>query len=270
MAHTSPNTGNVASASRAEAGRDPTPVEQIKAKYNWQLRSCWGVEPGNLLVGTDADGIQLRVLAHYLADADPDYAFAIENGDKAKETDIHNVNKRKLGDVCRSRDVAKTFIYAWILGASAGKIASILNCTTAQATEAMGSFLESTPGLVYIKNELIPLDTSKGFFIGLDGRPVLCNSAHHMLAGYLQNGEAVIMKKANIKWRNDLNKSGTWYKQVNSVHDEWQTEVKGHKSIAEYVGRRQARSIAWAGKELALKCKLEGSFNIGKNWYETH
>ncbi len=78
------------------------------------------------------------------------------------------------------------------------------------------------------------------------------------------------MKNANIRWREKLTRSRTWFKQVNSVHDEWQTETKGDMGIAEYVGKTQAKSIKWAGELLDVKCRLEGSYDIGKNWFETH
>jgi len=268
MAHTSPNTGNIASATRTEGAT--TAVEEIKAQYNGVLRSLWEASPSCYLVGTDAEGIQLRVLAHYIADVDPDYAHAIENGVKEDKTDIHNVNMQKLGDACKTRDDAKTFIYAWILGAAPPKIASILDVSIDEAKDAMNLFLQSTPGLKYLKEEVIPADVTKGYFVGLDGRPVLCDSAHKMLAGYLQNGEAVVMKHANVKWRTDLKSEGIWFRQVNTVHDEWQTETRRVLEEAEYVGQVQSASIQWTGRELGVKCRLDGNYTVGNNWGESH
>ena len=68
------------------------------------------------------------------------------------------------------------------------------------------------------------MDASRGYFDGLDGRKVQCNSEHLMLAGYLQNGEAVVMKHANVLWQKELKGLGIKYNQVDFVHDEWQTE----------------------------------------------
>jgi DNA polymerase-1 len=71
------------------------------------MRALWKVEDGNWLVGTDAEGIQLRILAHLMKSEE--YIHAIVSGKKEDETDIHNVNKRALGMSHVTRDMAKTF-----------------------------------------------------------------------------------------------------------------------------------------------------------------
>jgi hypothetical protein len=98
-----------------------------------------------------------------------------------------------------------------------------------------------------------------------------------MLAGYLQNGESVIMKRANILWRRKLEAEGIPYKQVNFVHDEWQTEVDDNMDTALMVARIQADSLRQVGIDLNLNCPLAGSFinshelpAIGRSWAETH
>jgi DNA polymerase I-like protein with 3'-5' exonuclease and polymerase domains len=91
-----------------------------------------------------------------------------------------------------------------------------------------------------------------------------------MLAGYLQNGESVVMKHANRLWRQWADEAGINYKQVNDVHDEWQTEVKGSRDEAEALAELQQRSIEQTGRDLNVYCPLAGSSSIGKNWYETH
>lgn len=104
MSHSNPNQANIPSVFHD----DPvTAVEEVKVKYNGTMRDCWTCPPDAYLVGCDAEGIQLRVLAHLMAD--PDYIKAVSEGVKELETDVHNVNKKALGSVCRSRDDAKTF-----------------------------------------------------------------------------------------------------------------------------------------------------------------
>jgi len=103
MSHSAPNQANIFSPWH---GGEPTnPIEQVKADYDTELRSLWTTD--KVLVGTDADGIQLRVLAHYMESEE--YAEAILNGRKEDETDIHNLNKRALGLNHLIRDDAKTF-----------------------------------------------------------------------------------------------------------------------------------------------------------------
>lgn len=260
MSHSGPNMANIPSGD---------------SLYAHEMRSLWSVPKDKLLVGVDADGIQLRILAHYMDDKA--FTEALINGDKSLGTDAHTVNKNILGNVCKDRDTAKTFIYAWVLGAALAKVAEILGCSISQASDANEAFLEAYPGLENLKRNQIPYDAKRGYFIGLDGRYVLCDSEHLMLAGYLQNGEQVIMKKANTLWRSRLLREGVPFTQVNFVHDEWQTEVPNDMELAKYVAEVQAESIRVAGEQLNLKCPMAGSIiggnkqlAIGRNWAETH
>lgn len=262
MSHNSPNMANI------PAGDSP---------YATEMRSLWRVSDGNWLVGVDADGIQLRILAHYMNDKG--FTEALINGRKEDGTDAHSLNQRALGHLCSSRDVAKTFIYAFLLGAGNAKIGQILGCSVGEGREAKEKFIEFYPGLKALKEIVIPRDAARGFFYGLDGRAVLCDSEHLMLAGYLQNGEAVVMKKANLLWREELKQQGLLQcvKQVNFVHDEWQTEVSGDYDLAKRIAQIQSESIRLAGEILGVRCPLEGSYlnshkkpSIGTTWAETH
>jgi len=145
-----------------------------------------------------------------------------------------------------------------------------LSCTNPQAKKAQENFLNSLPELKRIKESMIPRDASRGYFIGLDGRKVPCTSTHLMLSGYLQNGEAVIMKHANVRWRQELDKLGINYQQQDFVHDEWQTRVIGTYEEAEEVGRVQREALVYVGEDLGLFCPLEGESIIGKDWRECH
>jgi DNA polymerase-1 len=91
-----------------------------------------------------------------------------------------------------------------------------------------------------------------------------------MMAAVLQNYEAVIMKHANVLWRQELKKLGIRFKQVNFVHDEFQTEVYGTKDTAELAGRTQADAIRRVGEQFGIRCPLAGEYSVGKNWLETH
>ncbi|MFZ9646448.1 MAG: DNA polymerase, partial [Fluviibacter sp.] len=54
-------------------------VPAVRAEYGKEFRSCWIVDPGNVLVGTDLAGIELRCFAHYLND--DEYTNEVVNGD---------------------------------------------------------------------------------------------------------------------------------------------------------------------------------------------
>jgi DNA polymerase-1 len=265
MSHTNPNTGNIA---------------REDALYGAEMRSMWSSPEGHYLVGVDAESIQLRVLAHYIDD--PQFTQSLLTGTKEAGTDPHSLNQKALGPICASRNHAKTFIYAWLLGAGIGKVAQILECSYGQAKQAVDNFIEFYPGLKKVKEEVVPADAARGYFQGFDGRWVkiwgddLSSRQHFTLAGYLQNGEVCVMKHGMQIWYPRLRKEGVPFKIVNFVHDEWQTEVPDYET-GKYVGLVQAEGIKLAGELLNLRCPMAGSvlsghgeLAIGKNWLDTH
>lgn len=169
---------------------------------------------------------------------------------------------------------------AFLLGAGDAKLANVLGCSLAEAKEARKKFLEFYPGLKALKDNQIPQDASRGYFEGFDKRLVLCDSEHLMLAGYLQNGEAVIMKKAKQIWWKRLSKEKVPFWLVNWVHDEWQTETVNCMDTATYIAQVQADAIRIAGEEYNVYCPLAGSWqkeenglmvpSVGTNWCHTH
>jgi DNA polymerase I len=265
MAHSAPNQANIPAAFH---GTPKTAVEIVKDEYDGRMRCLWTVEAGNYLVGTDAEGIQLRILAHLMKS--DEYIHAIVSGRKEDETDIHNVNRKALGISHVTRDMAKTFIYAFLLGAGVAKVATILKVNQREAGEAIDNFMNSIQGLSDLKKKVIPHVAKRGWFRGLDGRKVPVPSEHKALAGMLQNGEAVVMKHSAITWTTAARKLGIKYKLVTWPHDEWQTEVEGSMNDAELLGNIQRQSIVDTGKKLSILCPLAGSTDIGRTWGDTH
>jgi DNA polymerase I len=265
MAHSAPNQANIPAAFH---GTPKTAVEIVKSEYDGRMRCLWTVEDGNYLVGTDAEGIQLRILAHLMKS--DEYIHAIVSGRKEDETDIHNVNRKALGISHVTRDMAKTFIYAFLLGAGVAKVATILKVNQREAGEAIDNFMNSIQGLSDLKKKVIPHVAKRGWFRGLDGRKVPVPSEHKALAGMLQNGEAVVMKHSAITWTTAARKLGIKYKLVTWPHDEWQTEVEGSMNDAELLGNIQRQSIVDTGKKLSILCPLAGSTDIGRTWGDTH
>ena len=95
MTHSSPNMAQIPNAGSV---------------YGHECRECWTVEDGNVLVGCDASGLELRMLAHYMKDEG--YVRTVTEGSSKDGTDVHTVNQRAAG--LSTRDSAKTFIYAFL------------------------------------------------------------------------------------------------------------------------------------------------------------
>lgn len=254
-AHQGPNMANIPSVPHGKDGI----LWKMEGMYGAECRQAFKVPEGKLLVGTDAAGIQLRVLAHYMND--PIYTEQVIDGD------IHTFNKEALGRFCKDRPTAKTFIYAFLLGAGTGMIASILGCSNKQANESMANFYEAIPALKKLKSQASQA-ASMGWMKGLDGRVLRIGSDHLALSVYLQGGETVIMRLANVFWQRQAKKEGINFTQCAWVHDEWQTEVNADQ--AQRLGEIQVQAIKDAGTFFKLNCPMDGEAKIGNNWLETH
>lgn len=260
LSHSKPNLANIPVAKRSPKD---TEFETLINDYNDRMRGLWVARPGHRLIGTDGDGIQMRIFAHYVEDEE--LIHALVSGRKEDKTDIHSLHQRKLGEDCKSRDTAKTFIYAWLLGAGTSKVAEILETTTSRAKGSVQSFIASYPRLKQLKETQIPRDATRGYFIGLDGRKVICDSEHLMLAGYLQNGEALIMKYACREWQSEFRARGIPFNLVTWPHDEWQTEIPDDDDLAKIASDIQIAAIRYQAENLHMLCPLEGTTAIQKN-----
>lgn len=276
MAHSRPNSANIPVAKRSDRDSE---FQKWVNDINDRMRALFIAGSGKRLLGTDADGIQMRIFAHLVGDER--LISALVSGDKSKGTDIHSVHQRALGAVCKSRDAAKTFIYAFLLGAGIAKVAEILECSQQDAKKAVNNFLDFYPGLKELKQHRIPKDASRGYFIGLDGRKVVCDSEHLMLSGYLQNGEKIIMSYALREWLGELEKLSIDFSLINWVHDEWQTLIPDDNDLAKTVTDIQIQALRDTTDILKLKCPMEGTtskhkladgtfFYGGYSWQETH
>ena len=271
MAHQAPNTANIPNEF------DTSGKRKLLGK---ELRSLWCAPRNRLLVGVDAEGIQLRIFAHLIND--PEFTKALVEGKKDDKTDPHSLNQRILGSVCQSRQAAKRFIYALLLGAGLGKLSEILGCSDNETTQALDRLMGRYTGWQQLKEEVFPTDARRGWFYGLDGRKVKIPSEtvggrkHLAMSGYLQNGEAVVMKKATLKWWPLLKEYDA--KGVGLIHDEWQVEVPNNMGIALKVAELMKNSLPAVGEELNLLCPLAGSYwnddnkdyTIATNWSKTH
>lgn len=222
-----------------------------------EYRQCFTVEPGNKLVGIDASGLELRMLAHYMDDAE--YTDLILHGD------IHTHNQEAAG--LPTRDNAKTFIYAFLYGAGDGKIGSIVGGGAAQGAKLKAKFLQSLPALNRLLSR-VGVAAKRGHIRGLDGRRVHVRSEHAALNTLLQSAGAIVMKKALVIAVAKLAEYGYPYKLVAQVHDEFQLEVP--EAYAERVGVVFRNAIRQAGRDLNLKCPLDGEYQIGSSWADTH
>ena len=232
-------------------------VPRVGNPFGKECRECWTVEDGNVLVGIDASGLELRMLAHYMRDEE--YTNEILSGD------IHTKNMKAAG--LTNRDQAKTFIYAFLYGAGPAKIGQIVGGGEREGRKLIDSFLANTPALHKLKEKVNRL-AQKNWLPGLDGRRLIIRSQHAALNTLLQGAGAVVMKQALIHLTDELKSCKILGSFVANVHDEWQIETS--KEFAESVGQLGVQAIQQAGLTLGLRCPLDGEYKIGSNWATTH
>ena len=232
-------------------------VPSTNSPYGNECRSCWTVPNNHKLVGIDASGLELRMLAHYMNDED--YTHEILNGD------IHTYNQR-LGGL-ESRNQAKTFIYALLYGAGDAKLGQVVSRGRDVGKRLRQQFLNNLPSFKAITTS-VQRKAKSGYVKGLDGRKLTVRSAHSALNTLLQGAGAIVMKQALVCLHDDIKSNNLRAKFVANVHDEWQIEC--HEDDAKQVGELGVKAIQLAGQMLQLNCPLDGEYQIGNNWSETH
>ena len=248
MTHSSPNMAQIPNAGSV---------------YGHECRECWTVEEGNVLVGCDASGLELRMLAHYMGDQG--YVDTVTKGSSKEGTDVHTVNQKAAG--LATRDSAKTFIYAFLYGAGDAKIGSIVGGSAKEGAKLKAKFLSQTPALAKLL-EKIKKSAARGFCKGLDGRNIWIRSEHAALNSLLQGAGAIVMKKALCLFYDKIKENKWKVKLVANVHDEIQFECP--PDIAELAGKAARMSIIEAGEHYKLRCPLDGEYKIGRSWRFTH
>jgi ribosome modulation factor len=154
---------------------------------------------GYKLVGFDAEGLELRIAAHYINSQE--FIDALIHGDKSKGTDPHT----RVLEACRpfgveTRDEAKSCVYSTVYGASARKVATTLNLDQSNGERIIQAVEGVFPGISALKPK-VEKASARGYLIGLDGRKILMRRdadgklMKHKALNYLfQSGGGIAMK----------------------------------------------------------------------------
>ena len=251
---------SVATNTHRCAHRKPN-LSQVPSDHD--CRKLFTATPGQVMVGADLSGIELRMLAHYLAKYDAGrYAEILLNGD------IHQVNADKIGI---SRRAVKTVTYAFLYGAGDAKIGhsfdSSLNDRTAKSKgkEIREAFISAIDGLAELL-EAIEKASEKGFIKSIDGRKIAVNSSHKALNYLLQSGAGVIAKRWMVI--NQENIQELCCSQLAFIHDELQFEC--HPDHAQALSASLVQSAAAAGEYYNLRLPIAAEAKQGRDWSEVH
>ena len=244
MAHNSPNMAQ---------------VPATYSPYGKDCRNLWTVsDPVRYkLVGTDASGLELRCLAHYLKDTT--YTDEILNGD------IHTKNMELAG--IKDRDQAKTFIYAFLYGAGPDKIGKIVGAGKEQGKILIKRFLSNLPALKRLREQVEDAG-KRGRIKAIDGRYLKVRSVHSALNTLLQGAGAIICKQWLVHIMSRVYQKNLGVKLVASVHDEYQFEVL-NKDVGDFCAITKI-AMKETEQTLKLRCPLDNDYKVGTTWTETH
>ena len=244
MTHTDPNMANVVSSDKP---------------YGKECRECFTVPDADnyKLVGMDAKGLELRMLAHYMND--PEYIDIVLHGDP------HTANQKAAG--LPDRASAKTFIYAFLYGAGAEKIGTIVNGTARDGARLKSQFLYNMPSLSNLIAKVQKIATG-GDIRGLDGRRIFVRHQHAALNTLLQGAGAIVCKQWSICMDKYIKQNKLDAHLVNTIHDELQYEVHVRDVDAILLGAD--KMMQKAGKDLDVRLTLNADSKVGETWASTH
>ena len=230
-----------------------------------RFRKLFKATPGQVMVGADLSGIELRMLAHYLARYDGGrYADILLNGD------IHQTNADKIGI---SRRLVKTVTYAFLYGAGDQKIGlSYDNTLSSSAAKSKGkeirnAYIEAIPGLDDLL-AAIRTASERGYVKAIDGRKVLVDSPHKALNFCLQSSAGVVAKRWLLINQQTINETKLCCSQLAFVHDELQFECDPEH--AKDLSTSLVYSAAAAGEYYKLRIPIAAEAKQGTNWSEVH
>ena len=278
-------------------------VPGTRSIFGKEMRQCFIAPEGKILIGADAAGAQLRLLAGAMKDED--YLETIVSGIEEDEngkfvgSDVHTQNGLAAGLISKAdvawlrshdsshgeygtvhdrfvgcRGAAKNFIYGLLFGAGNAKMGILVNGGAKEGGKLKDQFLNGFPKLKTLISRLDDeYETNKdrykeGFITGLDGRRVYVDSKHKLLNYLLQGAEAVYMKYVLVYADKLLRKNNVDTKLLVFMHDEINYEVSPEN--VQKAKKILSHAFAKVGDSLPIGCAMSTDPKIGDNWYQIH
>ena len=227
-----------------------------------RFRKLFQATPGKVMVGADLSGIELRMLAHYLARFDQGrYSRILLTGD------IHATNAEAIGVTRRQ---VKTISYAFLYGAGNLKLGYTYDKQLSEVEarkkgkEIREAYVAAIPGLKELL-DAVHKASARGYVRGLDNRRILCDSRHKSLNYLIQGSSAIIAKKWMVLAYERLPADTH---QLAFVHDELQYETK--KENVDELKNTLEDSAKKAGEYYKLRTPIAAESKSGTNWAEVH
>ncbi|ARB11237.1 DNA polymerase [Marinomonas phage CPP1m] len=203
-------------------------VVNIPSRGLRPLRHLFIAGNGKKVLGCDGAGLELRMLAHFMNDAI--YTEVVLNGD------IHTYNQELAG--LPIRDMAKTFIYAFLYGSGISNLAKVCGLSEEEMRKRVNRFKKELPALANLIAACEKAGEAYGYLHGIDGRWGRIRKSgrnillHTVLNVLLQMTGSLCMKYGLVLGAEKMQKEGVGLDEqghpmfVANVHDEVQMEVE--------------------------------------------
>ena len=274
-----------------------TQVPKVGKPFGAECRALFGVPKGWVQIGADASGLELRVLAHYMAKYD-DGAYA----KVLLEGDVHSITQQAFAEWVDEgkvgRDTSKTWKYAFLYGAGDEKLGKIFitgasnallpklrkyaaneDTLKALGTKSRSMFLKKLPALKYVVDWVQKEADKKGFLRSLDGRRVYVRSQHSALNTLIQTAGSLVCRRWMVTYNRalmqlfDTPPGGGWlfpWAALGWFHDEDQLAVWDDPLVIEATKTVLVDSIRSMTDHFHFRCPLDGEAKVGANWATTH
>ena len=240
-------------------------IPSVRSPYGKECRSLFTVPEGYKLFGTDAAGLELRMLAHYMYAFDGgEYAETVLNGD------IHTKNQEAAG--LPTRNMAKTFIYAKIYGSGINNLAKVCGMSVAKMRKTVSNFDKNLPALAKLTEAVKKVSKARGYVKGLDGRRIYVTSEHAALNYLLQSAGAIVCKNWMVLFHQLLEDRGQSQHviQLAWVHDELQLAYDPTKITEDELVECSKSAMKQVRIKFNVNIELDADGASGDNYAETH
>lgn len=282
-------------------------VPAVDKPYGPECRALFQASLG-VLVGADLEGIELRCLAHFMSKYDGGaYRDILLEGDihwanvraagwcdeeKDEENLLHKVLRKHIktwfyGFLYGSGDLKSgLIIYKTILAVKAagcdyrpmlekffnGKMQVTDSDLKLAGKRMKDQFLKGLPALKQVIDAVKRKAKVNGYILAIDGEKLPVRHQHAALNTLLQSTGSLVAKLAAVLAEEELCSRGFQWKKdfafVANIHDEVQVDCRAE--IADEVGQVIVDAMRRAGEEFGMRCRIDGKYQIGKNWKETH
>jgi len=227
-----------------------------------RFRKLFTATPTKVLVSADLSGIELRMLAHYLARYDKGrYARILTTGD------IHQTNAERIGITRRQ---VKTVTYAFLYGAGNIKLGRSFDkllpeeAAARKGADIRKAYVDAIPGLAELL-QACQKCSQRGYANAIDGRRIGVDKGHKFLNYLLQGSAATIAKRWMVTINECMPEDAH---QLSFIHDELNYEC--YRRDCEQLAKWLELAAKMSGEYYRLRCPIAAEAKIGQTWADVH